>query len=197
VPQSSATTRRRLVIDERGRANLARQARSPNRDARPAETPVTLLVVHGISLPPGVFGGNAIVELFTNRLDATAHPYFATIADLRVSSHFLVRRDGALLQFVACNERAWHAGVSSWKGRAQCNDFSIGVELEGADEVPYTPAQYRTLARLARALRRRYPIGDIVGHSHIAPGRKTDPGPSFDWVRLRRLLAPRKARRTP
>jgi AmpD protein len=185
---------RRLVIDERGYANLARQVRSPNRDARPPGTAVTLLVIHGISLPPQVFGGDAIVELFTNRLDPGAHPYFATIAGLRVSAHFLVRRDGKLLQFVACDDRAWHAGESSWKGRAQCNDFSIGVELEGADHVRYMAAQYTMLARLTRALRRRYPITDIVGHSDIAPGRKTDPGPAFDWARITRLLAPRARR---
>jgi AmpD protein len=181
---------RRLAIDERGYANLARQVRSPNRDARPRGATVTLLVVHGISVPPFEFGGNAIIELFTNRLDPDAHPYYATIASLRVSAHFLVRRSGELLQFVGCDDRAWHAGASTWKGSAQCNDFSIGVELEGADDVPYTAAQYTMLARLARALRRRYPIVDIVGHSDIAPGRKTDPGPAFDWARLTRLLAP-------
>lgn len=180
----------RLAIDERGYANLARQIRSPNRDARPSGTAVTLLVVHGIALPPHVFGGDAIVKLFTNHLDPGLHPHFATIADLRVSAHFLVRRSGALLQFVGCNDRAWHAGASSWKGRTQCNDFSIGVELEGADDVPYMAAQYTMLARLIRALRRRYPIADIAGHSEIAPGRKTDPGPAFDWARLTRLLAP-------
>jgi AmpD protein len=187
----------RLAIDERGYANLARQIRSPNHDVRPAATPITLVVVHGISLPPGVFGGNAIAKLFTNRLDPAAHPYFAAIAALRVSAHFLIRRDGSLVQFVGCDERAWHAGVSSWKGRAQCNDFSIGVELEGADDIPYAPAQYRMLARLVRALRRRYPIADVVGHSDVAPGRKTDPGPAFDWVRLARLLVPRVARPRP
>lgn len=187
----------RLAIDERGYANLARQIRSPNHDVRPAATPITLVVVHGISLPPGVFGGNAIAKLFTNRLDSAAHPYFAAIAALRVSAHFLIRRDGSLVQFVGCDERAWHAGVSSWKGRAQCNDFSIGVELEGADDIPYAPAQYRMLARLVRALRRRYPIADVVGHSDVAPGRKTDPGPAFDWVRLARLLVPRVARPRP
>ncbi len=189
-----ADRHRRLVIDERGYANLARQVRSPNRDARPPGTAVTLLVIHGISLPPQVFGGDAIVELFTNRLDPGAHPYFATIAGLRVSAHFLVRRDGKMLQFVACDDRAWHAGESSWKGRTQCNDFSIGVELEGADHVRYMAAQYTMLARLSRALRRRYPITDIVGHSDIAPGRKTDPGPAFDWARITRLLAPRARR---
>jgi AmpD protein len=182
----------RLAIDERGHANLARQVHSPNHDARPAGTAITLVVIHGISLPPGEFGSDAILRLFTNRLDPTAHPYFATIADLRVSAHFLIRRDGALLQFVSCNDRAWHAGVSSWRGRENCNDFSIGIELEGADDVPYARAQYPVLARLIKALSRRYPIADTAGHSDIAPGRKTDPGATFDWPRLRRLVAPRR-----
>jgi AmpD protein len=186
-----SASRRYLVIDERGYANLARQVRSPNRDARPAGTPVDLVVVHGISLPPGEFGGDGIARLFTNQLDARIHPSYAGIATLKVSAHFLIRRDGALVQFVGCLDRAWHAGVSSWKGREHCNDFSVGIELEGTDAIPYAPAQYTMLARLIRTLRRRYPIADIVGHSDVAPGRKTDPGPAFDWARLRRLLAPR------
>ncbi len=182
---------RRLAIDAAGRANLARHVPSPNRDARPPDTAVTLLVVHGISLPPGEFGGDAIEALFTNRIDPRVHPYYATIAHLRVSAHFLIRRDGEIVQFVGCDERAWHAGVSSWRGRERCNDYSIGVELEGTDDVPYASAQYAHLARLVKALRRRYPIADIVGHSDVAPGRKTDPGTAFDWARLRRALAPR------
>jgi AmpD protein len=186
-----STTRRHLAIDERGYATLARQIRSPNHDARPAGTAVSLVVVHGISLPPGEFGGDGITRLFTNRLDPRAHPYYVDIAQIRVSAHFLVRRDGALVQFVGCFERAWHAGASAWKGRESCNDFSIGIELEGSDDVAYAAAQYTMLARLIRALRRAYPIGDIAGHSDIAPGRKTDPGPAFDWARLHRLLAPR------
>ena len=181
-----------LAIDSAGRANLARQLRSPNRDARPAATAIALVVVHAISLPPGAFGGDGIARLFTNRLDPAAHPYYATIAGLRVSAHFLIRRDGKLVQFVSCNDRAWHAGASSWNGRDCCNDFSIGVELEGADDVRYAAAQYTMLARLVKALVRRYPIEGIVGHSDIASGRKTDPGPAFDWPRLRRLLAPRQ-----
>jgi AmpD protein len=185
---------RRLSIDAGGRANLARQVPSPNCDARPDGTATTLLVVHGISLPPGEFGGDAIERLFTNRLDASAHPYFATIAALRVSAHFLIRRDGRLRQFVPCSARAWHAGESTWHGRSRCNDFSIGVELEGTDTLPYTPSQYRMLGRLARALARRYPIEAVVGHSDIAPGRKTDPGPAFDWSRLAREVAPKRAR---
>jgi AmpD protein len=183
--------RRPLANDERGYANLARQVRSPNRDARPAGTTINLAVVHGISLPPGEFGGDGIVRLFTNRLDALAHPSYAAIATLKVSAHFLIRRDGALVQFVGCFDRAWHAGVSAWKGRERCNDYSVGIELEGTDAVPYAPAQYTMLARLVRVLRRTCPIEDIVGHSEVAPGRKTDPGPAFDWARLHRLLAPR------
>jgi AmpD protein len=183
--------RARLAIDERGYANLARQVRSPNHDARPDAAAVTLLVIHGISLPPGEFGGDGILRLFTNRLDPLRHPYYATIAALRVSAHFLIRRDGALIQFVSCNDRAWHAGVSTWKGREHCNDFSVGIELEGTDEAPYAAAQYTMLARLVRALGRRYPVEDIVGHSDIAPGRKSDPGPAFDRARLDRLLLPR------
>jgi AmpD protein len=183
--------RRQLAIDERGYANLARQVRSPNRDARPDGTTVSLVVVHGISLPPGEFGGDSIVHLFTNRLDPAGDPYFATISHLRVSAHFLIRRDGELIQFVSCLHRAWHAGMSAWKGHERCNDFSIGIELEGTDTAPYAPAQYTMLARLIRALKRAHPIEDIAGHSDIAPGRKTDPGPAFDWARLHRLLAPR------
>jgi AmpD protein len=188
VPASPAA--RRLSIDAHGVATPARQIPSPNRDARPPGADVTLLVVHGISLPPGEFGGHGILDLFTNRLDAHAHPYYATIAELAVSAHFLIRRDGTLIQLVPCAERAWHAGRSAWKGRERCNDYSIGVELEGTDEIPYTAAQYAMLARLIRAISRRYPIADIVGHSDVAPGRKTDPGPAFDWGRLHRLTAP-------
>lgn len=167
----------------------ATQVPSPNCDDRPPGAGITLLVVHNISLPPGQFGGAAIVALFTNRLDPAAHPYFATIRQLRVSAHFLIGRAGALTQFVSCTRRAWHAGASSWRGQEHCNDFSIGVELEGTDALPYEDAQYRVLARLTRALRRRYPIDDVAGHQDIAPGRKTDPGPAFDWARFQRLLA--------
>jgi N-acetyl-anhydromuramoyl-L-alanine amidase len=177
-----------LVIDDQGRAQGVRFVPSPNSDARPAGCAVSLLVLHHISLPPGEFGGPGIAELFTNRLDPAAHPYYATIAGMKVSAHFLIRRDGALCQFVPCGGRAWHAGESSWKGRAHCNDFSIGVELEGTGEAPFTAAQYRQLAHLTRALKARYSIRDIVGHSDIAPGRKRDPGPHFDWARYRGLL---------
>jgi AmpD protein len=184
-----AAPRRRMSVDARGKVALAYQIRSPNRDARPTDSGVSLVVVHGISLPPGEFGGDGIERLFTNRLDPGAHPFFATVAQLKVSAHFLIRRDGALIQFVSCAERAWHAGASAWNGRPRCNDFSIGIELEGTDDIVYTARQYAMLARLVRALRRRYPIEDIVGHSDVAAGRKTDPGGAFDWARFRRLLA--------
>jgi AmpD protein len=190
-PPPARTASHRLVVDAGGVVATARQCPSPNCDSRPPDTTVTLLVVHGISLPPGDFGGDGIERLFTNRLDPGVHPYYASIAALRVSAHFLVRRDGSLVQFVACERRAWHAGVSQWQGRERCNDFSIGVELEGADDVPYESAQYGMLGRLVRALRRRYPIADVVGHSDVAPGRKSDPGPAFDWPRLARLIASR------
>ena len=188
--RSASGSTRRLAIDARGYANLARQIRSPNHDARPDGMPVMLVVIHGISLPPGVFGGDGIVRLFTNRLDPAAHPYYPSIAHLHVSAHFLVRREGRLVQFVSCNERAWHAGISRFRGRPHCNDFSIGIELEGTDDLPYETPQYVMLARLLKALARRYPIQYVTGHSDVAPGRKTDPGPAFDWPRLRRLTAP-------
>ena len=166
----------------------ARLARSPNFGPRPEATQVDLVVLHSISLPPGEYGGDAIERLFTNELDWTAHPYFETIRGLTVSSHFLIRRDGALVQFVSCDDRAWHAGASHWHGRDDCNDFSIGVELEGSDHTPYAEAQYDTLVMLVDALCARYPIEDVVGHSDIAPGRKTDPGFAFDWTRLGRTI---------
>jgi len=150
--------------------------------------PVSLVVLHSISLPPGEFGGDAVERLFTNRLDWDEHPYFDTIRGLQVSAHFLLRRDGTLLQFVSCDERAWHAGRSHWRGRDDCNDFSIGIELEGLEGGSFEPSQYRQLARLLRALAARYPLADAVGHEHVAAGRKADPGPGFDWQRLRREL---------
>ena len=183
------TTARRLSIDADGIANLAQQISSPNHDARPTGVDISLIVVHGISLPPGRFGGDGIVALFTNRLDPTADPFYAGIATLRVSAHFLILRDGRLQQFVACRDRAWHAGESRWRDRTRCNDFSIGIELEGTDDLPYTGRQYAMLARLVKVLRRRYPITDVAGHSDIAPGRKTDPGLLFDWGRLRRMAS--------
>ena len=179
----------RIAAD--GLAAGARQVASPNCDERPAGSAVTLLVLHSISLPPGQYGGDAIERLFTNRLDPDAHPYFAQLAGLRVSAHFLVRRDGEVVQFVPVQRRAWHAGESSWRGRARCNDFSVGVELEGCDADPYTPAQYRALARVTRALGERLPLRQFAGHSDVAPGRKTDPGPAFEWARLFGALAGR------
>ena len=176
----------------------ARSARSPNFGPRPESMQVDLVVLHSISLPPGEYGGDAIERLFANELDWNTHPYFEKIRGLTVSSHFLIRRDGELVQFVSCDDRAWHAGASHWAGRDDCNDFSVGIELEGADDVPYTDVQYEALATLIKALRRAYPKlrrTDVVGHSHVSPGRKTDPGPAFDWDRLTRLLAARRPRR--
>ena len=179
--------RRAAALVKRGWHPAARRVPSPNRDNRPLDAAVTLLVIHNISLPPGRFTGSAIEDLFTNKLDLGAHPYFAPLKVVRVSAHFLIRRDGRLLQFVSCDDRAWHAGVSEWRGRANCNDFSIGVELEGTDSVPFTQHQYSRLARLVRYLRAAYPaIEGVAGHDEIAPGRKTDPGPVFDWSRLMR-----------
>lgn len=163
---------------------MARPIPSPNHDARPDQESIRLIVIHAISLPPGEFGGPGIIQLFTNCLDPDAHPYFSELRGLRVAAHFLLRRDGELVQFVSCGQRAWHAGVSSWRGRENCNDFSIGIELEGCDEHAFEDAQYLALDRLLAELVRRHPIEAIVGHSDIAPGRKTDPGPCFDWARL-------------
>ena len=174
-----------------GRVPEARRLDSPNCDARPGDCAPELIVVHGISLPPNEFGGSWIDQLFTNTLDRDAHPYFREIADLEVSAHFLIRRDGELVQFVPVTQRAWHAGQSDHCGRECCNDFSIGIELEGADHVPYEDVQYRNLAALIDTLRLAVSSlaeADIVGHSDIAPGRKTDPGPAFDWPHLRGLL---------
>jgi AmpD protein len=172
-----------MKMNDEGWVDSARRVPSPNFDARPADTAIDLLVIHNISLPPGEFGGSGVIELFTNRLDPEAHPYYATIHQRRVSSHFFIRRDGELIQFVSCAARAWHAGVSSWHGRERCNDYSIGVELEGCDDRPFTAKQYHRLAALTRTLQLRYPLTGVAGHSHIAPGRKTDPGPRFDWTR--------------
>lgn len=166
----------------------ARAVPSPNEGPRPTDTPVSLVVIHSISLPPGEYGGDAIERFFTNRLDADAHPYFHGIRDLKVSAHFLIRRDGEVLQFVDCDRRAWHAGASTWRGRAQCNDFSVGIELEGLEGSTFETPQYQQLSRLLLALARRYPIADIAGHEHVAPGRKGDPGAGFDWQRLARAL---------
>lgn len=171
-----------VLID--GWVGTARRIDSPNADDRPVGESPSLIVVHSISLPPAEFGGDDIVRLFTNTLDPDAHPYFAGISGLRVSAHFLIRRDGELLQFVSCLKRAWHAGSSSFDGRENCNDFSIGIELEGCDDSPFDDAQYVQLVALIELLRTCFPIGAVVGHSCISPGRKTDPGPCFDWQRL-------------
>jgi N-acetyl-anhydromuramoyl-L-alanine amidase len=157
---------------------------SPNHGPRPPGSAVTLVVLHAISLPPGRYGGDAVARLFTNRLDCDTHPYFAQLRGLAVSAHFWVRRDGAVLQFVSCDRRAWHAGTSSWNGRDNCNDWSIGIELEGLDGEVFEPMQYAALARLLQVLGERYPLHDVVGHEHVAPGRKHDPGAGFRWDRL-------------
>lgn len=171
-------------IDPLGWHASAQRIESPNQDSRPEGEAIRLIVIHNISLPPGVFDGDAVIQLFTNRLDWDAHPYFSAIRGLRVSAHFFIRRDGSLIQCVPCTMRAWHAGESRWQGRSRCNDFSIGIELEGTDDQPFTDAQYAALTPLIRSLELAYPIEAVVGHSDIAPGRKTDPGLCFDWQRL-------------
>lgn len=176
-----------MNIDDQGCIEKIRQVQSPNQDQRPADTEIDLLVIHGISLPPGEFGGSWIELLFTNRLPADAHPYFAQIHELQVSAHCLIRRDGEVIQFVPFSKRAWHAGQSCFAGRERCNDFSIGIELEGVDDLPYEAVQYQQLKQLVAAIQLRYPAitaDRIVGHSDIAPGRKTDPGPAFRWDKL-------------
>lgn len=177
-------------VDGDGWLQPARRCPSPNFNQRPAGIAIDLLVIHNISLPPGEFGGGFVEALFTNRLDSRAHPAFADLRDLQVSAHFLIARDGTVTQFVPVTARAWHAGLSSFRGRANCNDFSVGIELEGTDDLPYTDAQYHHLAAVVRALRKIHPAlaDNLVGHSDIAPGRKTDPGPAFDWQRLRSAL---------
>ncbi|HEC18914.1 MAG TPA: 1,6-anhydro-N-acetylmuramyl-L-alanine amidase AmpD [Gammaproteobacteria bacterium] len=175
-----------------GLLDTATQAPSPNCDARPADCAIDLLVIHAISLPAGEFGGRWIDDLFCNRLEADAHPDFADICRLRVSAHALIRRDGEIVQYVPFGQRAWHAGESRFQGRTACNDFSIGIELEGCDDQAFEDIQYQRLAQLTRTLMQTYPgiTGErITGHSDIAPGRKTDPGPHFDWRRLRQLLS--------
>jgi AmpD protein len=162
---------------------------SPNHDERPPGTEISLVVLHSISLPPGEYGGDSIERLFTNRLDPHAHPYFKEIEGLKVSSHFLIRRDGEVVQFVPVERRAWHAGASCWRGRSRCNDFSIGIELEGTDDDAFTDAQYQALNQLLVELRAKHPIRDVAAHSDVAPGRKTDPGARFDWARLLAGLA--------
>ncbi len=176
-----------------GLVRSARQCASPNQDARPDPCDISLLVIHCISLPPGEFGGDYVDALFCNRLDVSAHPYFTGLEGLKVSSHLMIDRQGQVTQYVPLCRRAWHAGVSCWEGRERCNDFAVGIELEGTDTTPYSDAQYATLVNLTRTLQAAYPAivrERIVGHSDIAPGRKTDPGPAFDWERYLAGLTP-------
>jgi len=172
-------------LDPQGLLPAARFIASPNHDARPRDAEISMVVIHNISLPPGQYGSDDVAALLTNRLDPNAHPYFAGIHQNKVSAHFFIRRDGELIQFVPCQQRAWHAGQSFWLGRERCNDFSVGIELEGCDTDAFTDVQYDLLNRLLAALQRTYPITDVVGHSDIAPGRKTDPGPCFDWAKIK------------
>ncbi|MEM7765555.1 MAG: 1,6-anhydro-N-acetylmuramyl-L-alanine amidase AmpD [Pseudomonadota bacterium] len=177
-----------VVAVDSGLIAPARQCPSPNCDARPDGATLDLIVIHGISLPPGEFGNGCVASFFCNQLDPAGHPYFAEIAALKVSAHLLIERDGGVIQFVPFLQRAWHAGVSQWQGRERCNDFSVGIELEGTDELAYSAAQYATLNAVLKALRTAYPSlanAAVVGHSDIAPGRKTDPGSAFDWGALR------------
>lgn len=180
------------VLRSTGRLPQARWCPSPNFGPRPAGADISLVLVHNISLPPGQFGGPAIEQFFCNRLDANEHPYFQTIAGMQVSAHLLIRRNGEMVQFVSLLDRAWHAGRSCFQGQEECNDFSIGIELEGTDEIPFTDVQYQVLADTTNILMAAWPsiTGDrVAGHSDVAPGRKTDPGPAFDWTRFHGLLA--------
>lgn len=167
---------------------FARRVPSPNCGPRPARATIDLVILHSISLPPGQYGGPEVEALFTNALDWDAHPYFQQIRGLKVSAHFFIRRGGELVQFVSCDERAWHAGVSSYRGREQCNDDSIGIELEGLEGLTFEPAQYETLTSLSAALGAHYPVTHVAGHEHVAPGRKHDPGAGFDWAHLQHSL---------
>jgi N-acetyl-anhydromuramoyl-L-alanine amidase len=176
----------KFSISPQGLVRGARQIASPNCDERPPNSTIELVVIHNISLPPGEFGGDGVIELFTNHLDPDDHSYYAEIYQMKVSAHFFIRRDGELLQFVPCSKRAWHAGVSQWQGRERCNDFSVGIELEGDDATPFEDVQYVSLNGLLAALKQCYPIAGIVGHADIAPGRKTDPGPFFEWKKINR-----------
>lgn len=172
-----------MHFDTAGLLDTAQFIASPNFDERPVDTEISLLVIHNISLPPNEFGGNGVIDLFTNQIDPQAHPYYQSLQGLKVSTHFFIRRDNTVIQFVPCTKRAWHAGLSSWLGKDCCNDYSIGIELEGSDISPFTDAQYTTLIALTQCLCGHYPIRHIAGHSDIAPDRKTDPGPYFDWKR--------------
>ncbi|MEJ8839063.1 1,6-anhydro-N-acetylmuramyl-L-alanine amidase AmpD [Ramlibacter sp. AN1133] len=167
---------------------FAHRIDSPNFGPRPEGSAIDLIVLHSISLPPGVYGGDEVLRLFTNTLDWDAHPYFQQIRGAQVSAHFFIRRDGALLQFVSCDARAWHAGASCWRGRTNCNDDSVGIELEGLEGETFEAAQYEALSALCAAIGQHYPIRHVAGHEHIAPGRKKDPGPGFDWAEVKRDL---------
>jgi len=175
-----------ITLDQEGITAEARFILSPNHDERPDGSIIDLIVVHNISLPPGQFGGEGVVQLFANCLNPEEHPYYREIHERRVSAHFFIRRSGELIQFVPCNKRAWHAGVSEWQGRSRCNDFSIGIELEGTDDTNFETEQYNVLNELIEAIRQHYPITGVTGHSDIAPGRKTDPGPYFDWSKIKK-----------
>lgn len=177
--------KQKLKLNAQGYVSSASQIASPNYDQRPENTSIDLIVVHNISLPPNIYAGSGVVQLFTNTLDPNEHPYYAEIYTRKVSSHFFIRRDGELMQFVSTLQRAWHAGVSQWQARERCNDFSVGIELEGSDFEAFEAAQYKTLKNLIACLKKNYPIQDIVGHCDIAPGRKTDPGPYFDWQQIK------------
>jgi AmpD protein len=175
-----------IKIDKKGYLSKVKQVNSPNFDARPDNCAIDMIVIHNISLPPNQYGGSGIVKLFTNQLDPNEHPYYAEIHTRKVSSHFLIRRNGEIIQFVSCLNRAWHAGVSQWQGRERCNDFSVGIELEGNDFETFELEQYKTLNNLIEILQKSYPIQHIAGHSDIAPGRKTDPGPYFEWAQIKK-----------
>ncbi len=177
-----------MKLNSQGWFSGVRRVVSPNFDSRPQHPPVCLLIIHGISLPPGEFGGNGVEQLFTNTLNTEEHPYYGQLRGVHVSAHFFIRRKGEIVQFVSCFKRAWHAGLSLWQGRSRCNDFSIGIEMEGSDFEPYEDSQYRSLSYLTRRLQRNYRFIGIVGHSDVAPDRKTDPGPYFDWPRYLKSL---------
>ncbi len=188
VSPSTARRRRDGEVDAAaGWWSLAQRCPSPNVGRRPLQTVLSLVVIHSISLPPGCYEGDAVERLFTNRLEPSAHPAFEPLRGLQVSAHFFIRRNGQCTQFAACSQRAWHAGLSSWHGRANCNDYAIGIELEGLEGDRFEAVQYRCLAALLRALARRYPVRHVVGHQHVAPGRKADPGPGFDWFRIAKM----------
>ena len=174
-----------LRINSAGYVNAATQVASPNYDARPENCVIDMIVIHNISLPPNEYGGSGVVQLFTNTLNPAEHPYYAEIYTRKVSSHFFIRRDGEIIQFVSCLQRAWHAGISSWQGRERCNDFSVGIELEGSDFEVFEARQYKTLQSLINCLKKTYAIQYVVGHNDISPGRKTDPGPYFEWQKIK------------